>query len=163
LAYTPIFTYNGGANPPIDWPRLMVADTQEFDPDGITPGYVFSDQEIMAMTQIVMMQFQSAQFYSPPAGLNLPVTPVPWLRIAAGLLDCMVANKAKLASIKKILDVQLDSSDAAKFLAAQAKAYRDADDNAGAFMVIEQVNNDWSLYRRYWNQVQRQQGIGFAG
>jgi hypothetical protein len=86
---------------------------------------------------------------------------MPWYRIAAALLDCVASNKAKLASIKRILDVQLDSSDAAKFLQAQAKAYRDLDDNSGAFFIIEQVNNEWSLYQRYWNQVQRQQGVPF--
>lgn len=161
MSYVPIFTYSGGANPPIDYPRLMVSDTQEFLPDGVTSGYVFSDQEIAAMTVIQQLQFQSAQYYSPPAGSNLPTSPVPYLRIAAGLIDCMATNKAKLSSIKRILDVQLDSADAAKWLMAQAKAYRDADDNSGSFMIIEQVQNDWSLAQRYWNQVQRQQGGSF--
>jgi hypothetical protein len=140
----------------------MISDTQQYEPDGVTPGYVFADQEILAMAQIVSAPFQSGQFYSPPQGAYLPQGVVqPWFRIAAGLLDCMASNKAKLASIKKILDVQLDSSDAAKFLQAQAQAYRDADDNIGAFFIIEQVNNDWSLYQRYWNQTARQQGIPF--
>lgn len=156
------FSYQFGANPPIDYPRLMISDTQQFEPDGVTPGYVFADQEITSITQIVSAPFQSAQFYTPPQGQQLPQGVVmPWFRIAASLLDCMAANKAKLASIKRILDIQLDSSDAAKFLQAQAKAYRDLDDNSGAFFIIEQVNNEWTLYQRYWNQVQRQQGIPF--
>ena len=146
------FSYQFGANPPIDYLRIMISDTQEYLPDGVTPGYVFADQEIQAITQVVASPFQSAQFYSPPQGQYL---------IAASLLDCMAANKAKLASIKRILDVQLDSSDAAKFLQAQAKAYRDLDDSSGAFFVIEQVNNEWSLYSRYWAQVQRQQGVPY--
>ena len=86
---------------------------------------------------------------------------MPWRRIAATLLDCMAANKAKLASIKRILDVQLDSSDAAKWLQEQAKAYRDVDDNSGAIFIIEQVNNEWTLFQRYWNQCARQQGVGY--
>jgi len=156
------FSYQGGLNPPIDYPRMMISDTQQYEPDGVTPGYVFADQEIQAATQIVFSPFQSSQFYTPPQGQYLPQGVVmPWFRIAAQLLDCMAANKAKLASIKKILDVQLDSSDAAKFLQAQAKAYRDLDDNSGAIFIIEQVQNEWSLYSRYWKQVQRQQGIPF--
>lgn len=156
------FTYSGGANPPIDYPRLMVSDTNQYLSDGVTPGNVFWDQEILAIEQIVSSPFQSAQFYSPPQGQQLPQGVVmPWFRIAASLLDCMASNKAKLASIKRILDVQLDSSDAAKWLQAQAKAYRDVDDNSGAIFIIEQVNNEWSLCQRYWNQVARQQGIPY--
>lgn len=156
------FSYQFGANPPIDYPRLMVSDTQQYLPDGVTPGYVFADQEINAITIMVASPFQSAQFYTPPQGQYLPSGVVmPWFRIAASLLDCMASNKAKLASIKRILDVQLDSSDAAKFLQAQAKAYRDLDDNSGAFMIIEQCPNEWTLFSRYWAQVQRQQGVPY--
>jgi hypothetical protein len=156
------FSYNYGANPPIDYPRLMISDTNQYLPDGVTPGYVFADQEIQAITQVVASPFQSAQFYTPPQGQYLPQGVImPWYRIAAALLDCMAANKAKLASIKRILDVQLDASDAAKWLQEQAKAYRDMDDNCGAFFIIEQVNNEWTLSQRYWNQVARQQGIPY--
>lgn len=156
------FSYQFGANPPIDYLRIMISDTQEYLPDGVTLGYVFADQEIQAITQVVASPFQSAQFYSPPQGQYLPQGVVmPWYRIAASLLDCMAANKAKLASIKRILDVQLDSSDAAKFLQAQAKAYRDLDDSSGAFFVIEIVANEWALSQRYWNQVARQQGVPY--
>ena len=157
--YTGTFTYTGGANPPIDYPRLLISDTVQYAPDGITPVYVFSDEEIGAMTTIVTLPFQSAQFYSPPAGRTLPQSPTTYLRIAAGLLDCMAANKSKLASVKRILDVELDPASAAKWLRQMAQEYRDADDNSGAFMIIEQVNNDWTLTQRYWNQVQRQQGV----
>lgn len=162
MSYTPIFTFNGGANPPIDYPRIMVSDTQEFGPDGTTPVYIFSDQEIAAMTRIVALQFQSAQFYSPPAGLNLPTTPVNYLRVAAGLCDAMVCNAARLSAFARILDVTLAPGKAAEFLMAQANAYREADDNSGAFFIVEQVNNPWNLYQRYWNQIQRQQGMSFG-
>lgn len=150
-----------GTNPPIDYPRLLISDTVQFGKDGTTPIYVFSDQEIQAMTTIVTLNWQSAQFYTPPAGQQLPSTPIPYMRIAAGLLDCIAANKSKLASITRILDVELSPAVAAKMLREMAQEYRDVDDNSGAFMMIEQVNNDWSLIQRYWNQVQRQQGIGF--
>jgi len=158
MAYIPIFTYNGGENPAIDYPRLMISDTQEFAADGTTPAYVFSDQEIEAMTRIVALQFQSAQYFSPPAGRYLPNSPVSYLRIAAGLLDAMAANKAKLAGVIQILDVKLDPAKAAEWLRDLAKEYRQVDDESGAFFIIEQVNNGWTLEQRYWNQIQRQQG-----
>jgi hypothetical protein len=161
MSYTPTFTYNGGANPNPDWLRLMVSDTQQFGPDGVTPIYVFSDQEINSMILICQAQFQSSQFYSPPSGLILPSAPIPWLRVAAGLLDCMVANSAKLSAIASILDVKLAPGKAAEWLKQQAQAYRDADDNSGSFFIVEQVNNVWSLEQRYWKQVQRQQGLGY--
>ncbi len=72
----------------------------------------------------------------------------------------MAANKSKLSSIKRILDVELDPSKAAQWLRDLAKEYREVDDNSGAFMIIEQVNNEWSLIQRYWNEAARQ---GFGG
>lgn len=159
MAYTPTFTYEGGANPPIDYPRLLISDTQEFAADGTTPAYVFSDEEIAAMTQIVRLQFQSGMFFSPPAGQNLPDSPVSYLRIAAGLLDCMAANKAKLAGVVQLLDVKLAPDKAAQWLRDMARQYRDTDDNSGSFVIIEQVQNGWSLQQRYQNQIQRQQGV----
>ena len=162
MSYTPVFTFNGGATPIPDYPRIMIADTQEFLPDGVTPGYIFSDQEINAVIQIVASPFQSSQFYTPPQGQYLPQGVImPWYRIAAALLDCMVANKAKLASIKQILDVKLDSSDAANWLKQQAAAYRQVDDESGAIFIIEIVPNEWTLAQRYWNQVARAQGVPF--
>ena len=43
---------------------------------------------------------------------------------------------------------------------AQAQALRDADDNSGAIMIVEQVNNSFSFRDRYWKTVQRQSGGG---
>ena len=157
------FSYQGGLNPPIDYPRLMISDTNQFLPDGVTPGYVFADQEITAITNMLVLVNQSAQFYSPPISRQIPNSPVSYWRIAAALLDCMASNKAKLASITRILDVELDPSRAAKFLMAQAAEYRKLDDESGGIWIIEQVNNDWTLMDRYWKQVQRQQGVGFGG
>lgn len=162
MAYVPIFTYDPNGNLLIFYVRLLISDTVEFAPDGTTPIFVFSDQEIMGMSQIVSMQFQSAQFYTPPAGRNLPSRPVNYLRIAAQLIDSMATNAAKLAAITRILDVTLDPAKAAQWLREQAQQYRDTDDNSGSFMIIEQVNNQWALSQRYWNQIQRQQGQGFS-
>jgi hypothetical protein len=143
------FSYNFGANPAIDYPRLLIADT-------VDTGHVFEDSEILAATAIETATFQSAQRYSGPAGSALPSSPVPYRRIAATLLDALASNKARIAAIKQVLDVKLDASDAAIQLRAAAQALRDADDNSGSFMVIEQVNNSFSFADRWWKQIQRQ-------
>jgi hypothetical protein len=147
------FSYNfcNGTQNMIDFVRLLISDTQPVN-------YIFADQEIMGAYQIQMSQFQSAQFFSPPQGQNLPSSPVSYLRVAALLLDSLAANKARLASIKQLLDVKLDSSDASIQLRATAAEYRQVDDDAGAFFIIEQVNDEWSFRDRFWKQVQRQSG-----
>jgi hypothetical protein len=146
------FSYNLGANPPIDYPRLLMSDTQSVN-------HIFEDEEINALTIIVGQNFQSAQFYSGSQGANLPNSPVSYLRIAALGLDSLAANKSRLASIKQLLDVKLDSSDAAIQLRATAAEYREVDDNAGAFMIIEQVNDAFSFRDRFWKTVQRASAV----
>jgi hypothetical protein len=146
------FTYNLGANPAIDYPRLLMSDTQSVN-------HIFEDEEINALTTIVSLQFQSAQFYSGSQGKNLPTSPVSYLRVAALGLDSLAANKARLASVKQLLDVRLDSSDAAIQLRATAKEYRDVDDDSGAFMIIEQVNDAFSFRDRFWKTVQRNSAV----
>jgi len=144
-------------NPAIDYPRLLISDTQQFDPNG-NPIYIFEDQEITAMYNVVQANFQSSMFYTPPAGQNLPSSPISYLRVAAYLLNAVAANKARLASVKKLLDVQLDSSDASIQLRETAQQYLDMDDNAGAFAIIEMCNDYFSFRDRFWKQVQRQSG-----
>ena len=153
------FSYNFGANPPIDYPRLLCSDTVQNDPATGQRVYAFADQEIQAATQIEMQVWQSGQFFSPPAGvgaLNNP--PYPWRRIAATLLDALAANQARLQIIAKLLDVTINPK-AADAMRAQAAALREADDNSGAFIIIEQVNDVFSFRDRFWKQVQRQQGM----
>lgn len=145
-------------NPPIDYVRVLVADTNEFNADG-QQAYIFSDQEIQMLTQINASTFQSSMFYSGPAGQFVPPSPPDYYRIAALALDSIASNKARLSSIQQLLDVKLDPSKAAAALQAQAQAYRDVSDNAGAFAIIEQVNDYWSFADRFWKQVQRQQGV----
>lgn len=146
------FSYTLGANPAIDYVRLLISDTQSVN-------HIFEDEEITAATAIQGLTFQSSQFYSTNAGANLPTTPVSYLRIAALLLDALAANKSRLASVKQLLDVRLDSSDAAIQLRATAAEYRDVEDNSGAFMIIEQVNDIWSFQERFWKTVQRQSAV----
>lgn len=157
------FTYGPSQSPPtinpsIDYPRILMADTNEFDANG-NPVYIFSDQEIQMLTNINASTFQSSQFYSFTAGQFIPPSPPDYYRIAALGLDSIAANKSRLSSIMKLLDVQLDPSKAAAMLRAQAAEYRDLSDNAGSFAIIEQVNDYWSFSDRFWKQVQRQQGV----
>lgn len=150
LALTMAFTYNtcDGTNDPIDLVRMLIMDTQ-------VAGHIFEDTEILGAYRINTQQFQSSQFYSGAAGANLPSSPSSVLRTAAMLLDAIANNKARLASIKQLLDVRLDSSDAAIQLRAGAQQLRDLDDNSGAFFIIEQVNDIFSYQQRFWNTVQR--------
>ncbi len=154
------FSYQFGANPPIDFPRLLISDTVQNDANGQRV-YAFEDSEIMAATQIEMAVWMSPQFYTPPAGnANLGNTPTPWRRIAATLLDSLASNQARLTILVKLLDVTLNPK-ASSEMRAQAAALREADDNSGAFVIIEQVNDQFSFRDRFWKQVQRQQGGGF--
>ena len=148
------FSYQFGANPQIDYPRLLISDTQDV-------GHIYEDSEITMAYNIQAAQFQSSQFFSPPAGRNLPASPVSYLRVAALLLDALAANKSRLGSITQLLDVHLSPSVAAKSLRDQAAAYRQTDDDAGAFALIEQCSTTWAFQDRYWNQIQRQSGSGF--
>jgi hypothetical protein len=140
------------SNPPIDLPRLLVADTNAAKP-------IFQDEEINLATLAQQLQFQSSMFYSGAAGRNLPSSPVSYLRVAALLLDSLAANKGRLAGIQQMLDIKIDASKAAVALQAQAKVLRETDDNSGAFMIIEQCNDYFSFSDRFWKQVQRQSGV----
>ena len=154
------FSYNFGANPPIDYPRLLVSDTVENDPASGQRVYAFADSEITAVTQIEVSVWQSPQFFSPPGGTT-PLAnsnAIPWRRIAATLLDALAANQARLLILSKLLDVTFNPK-AADAMRAQAQALRDTDDNSGAFVIIEQVNDVFSFRDRFWKQVQRQQGM----
>lgn len=142
-------TYQYGANPSIDYPRLLIADTDTTNP-------IFQDSEITAAYSIVAAQYQSGMFYSGTTGANLPATPVSYLRVAALLLDALASNNSRLSGAVKILDVQLDIGKAAQAIRDQANSYRATDDDAGAFAIIEQVNNEWSFIDRFWKTVQRQ-------
>ena len=163
MAYVGTFTYQGGANPPIDWIRLLVSDTQQFSPvDGTTPIFAFWDEEIQSATAIEMAVWQSGMFWSGPAGVaSLPNQPTPWRRIAATLIDSLASNQARIAIISSQLDTKLNPG-AVKDMQAQAAALRLADDNSGAFVIVEQVNDWFSFVDRYWKTVQRQSG-GFPG
>ena len=131
--------------------RLLISDTQSV-------GHVFEDSEITMAYNIQASQFQSSQLWSGAQGANLPSSPVSYLRVAALLLDCLASNKARLAAVTRILDVELSPEVASKSLRDQAASYRQTDDDAGAFFIIEQVSDQWSFRDRFWKQIQRQTG-----
>jgi hypothetical protein len=138
----------------------LIADTQQFGPDGITPIFVFHDAEIQAFSAITSNVWQSSQFYGGTGGIaTLPNSPTNYYRIAAAMLFSLASNKARLASIKQILDVKLDSSDAAIQLRETAQSYIDLDENSGAFVVIETVSDTFSFRDRFFRQVQRQAAV----
>lgn len=157
------FSYQQGSNPPIDFPRMLIGDTVQFDQNQ-NQVYIFDDNEILSFEQIVLTPFQSGQFYSPnsgplgggTAGVGLPSPPIPYYRVAALMLNALASNQSRLAGVTKLLDVSLDIKGAAKALRDQAAVWLAMDDDSGAFVIIEQVNNEWSFAQRWWNQWQRQ-------
>jgi hypothetical protein len=163
LAMANDFTFGPSQSPPtinpqIDYVRGLIADTVEFDANG-NRIYIWSDTEIQMFTQMqAALGWQSTQFYSPPAGAFLPSSPVGYLRIAATMLNAQASNSAKFAIIVQLLDVKLDASKAAKAFQDTAQRYLDMDDNSGAVVIIEMVQDYFSFRDRFWKQVQRQSG-----
>lgn len=143
------FTYTEGANPTIDFVRLLIPDTD-------SSNFIFSDEEINAFYAIQASVFQSGMFFSGAQGRNLPYQPLSYLRVAALALDALANNKGRLGSVIQLLDVKLDPSKASQVLRDGAANYRQIDDDSGALMIIEQCNTDWSFRDRWWKQWQRQ-------
>lgn len=148
------FSYGMGTNPPIDIPRLLIADTVNNPP---TQSCIFQDQEILLVENVIVPGvWQSSMFWSASAGQpTLPTSPINYLRTAAYLLNSIASNKARLSSITQLLDVKLDPSKAAAALRAQAQSWIDIDNDSMAFVIIEQVNDSWSFVQRFWAQWQR--------
>lgn len=140
------------SNVTIYYIRILISDTNPLQP-------IFSDEEIMAAYGIQASMFQSSMFFSGPMGsITLPSTPVSYFRVAAILLDSMAAGQAFLSGVIALPDIKLNGAAAAKALQDKAQGYRDVEDNAGAFVILEQCKTDWQTRDRYWNQIQRQSG-----
>jgi hypothetical protein len=147
-----MFTYQFGSNPTIDYPRLLVGDTE-------CENHIFEDSEISAFYAIQAAQFQSGMRYSGSAGSNLPSTPVSYLRVAALMLDALASSRSRLLSVTKLLDVTLAADGSQKTAASlreQARQWREIDDNSGAFVIIEQCTTSFGFLQRFYSQVQRQ-------
>lgn len=152
------YTYDPLSPGPLDYVRFLIPDT-EFIPNVSPPRMIFSDQEIEMMFQIQKgSAFQSSQYFSGAQGRTLPSQPVSYYRVAAIALDTLANNKGKLGGILQLLDVKLQNvKDLVQALRDGADNYREQDDNAGSFVIIEQTNTDWSFRDRIWKQFQRQQ------
>lgn len=158
LFSTMAFTYQGGANPPIDYIRMLISDTVQTDVQG-NRVYAFEDSEIQAGYAIEQNVWMAPQFYSGVAGQAAETNPpVSYRRVAATMLDCLASNQARFQIISQILDVKVNQG-ASKEMRATAQALRDTEDNSGAFVIIEQVNDEWSFRDRFWKTVQREQGL----
>jgi hypothetical protein len=77
--------------------------------------------------------------------------------VAAGLLDALASNKARLGGALKVLDISLDSSKLAQALRDQAAALRAAEQNNGSFAVVEQVNDQFGARERLYKMLVRLQ------
>lgn len=144
------FTYTPEQLDTISLVRLLIPDTDSANP-------IFSDAEINAFIYINSQVWQTPMLFTPPIGTQtLPLPPQNYYRIAALAIDSIASSKARLSAITQLLDVKLSPDKAAKALRDQAQAYRDIDDNSGAFAIIEQVNGDFSYRDRWWKQVQRE-------
>lgn len=146
-----MFTYQFGANPRIDYVRLLIGDTQ-------CENHIFEDAEIESFHQINRLQFQSGMFYSGSMGKNLPDPPTSYLRAAAMALDAIAGSRSRMGGVTKLLDVTLDIGKVASSLRDQANQWREIDDNSGAFMIIEQCTTSWGFLQRFYSQIQRQVG-----
>ncbi len=146
------FSYGFGANPTIDYPRMLIGDTVE-------AGHIYEDSEINSAYAIQANVWQSSMFYSGSGGRTLPSTPVSYYRVAALLLDSLASNRARLGGVTKLLDVTLSLGAVAKSLHDQANCWRELDDNSGAFVMIEQTNTTFGFLDRFWKQVQRQNAL----
>lgn len=139
------FSYGAGANPTIDYVRLLVADTAAV-------GYIFEDSEIMAAYQIdavaVIGQGNSTTFTSYGTASAR--------RAAATLLDALAANKARLGNALKVLDIQIDTKSAAADLRAQARLLREVEMESGTFAIAEMINEPFGARERWWKQAMRQ-------
>jgi hypothetical protein len=139
------FSYNLGANPAIDYPRLLIADTDSTHP-------IFQDEEInsaSAIDAVVFFPAVQSGIAGPTTGTASP------RRTAATLLDALAANKARLSAALEVLDIKLDASKAAKALQDQAKALRDTEMNSGAFGIAELYLDQFTGRQRIWKQLLR--------
>ena len=159
------YTYRNcdGSQNSIDFVRVLIPDTGG-NASLPNSGFIFSDQEIAAFTNINQLQgWQSSMFWSGQAGAFLPSYPSNYFRAAALALNSLAGNQARLLAIAQLLDVKMQNvQQVVAAIQATAQRYLDMDDNSGAFAIAEQVQTTWNFIDRYWSQVQRQSG-GFTG
>lgn len=144
------FSYQSGANPPIDGPRFFASDTQQFKPDGVTRAYIFEDQEIQMVTNMV------APFAI--TGKGTFVGQASPRMVAAALIESLAGNKARLGGALQVLDIKLDLAAASKALLGVAKQMRDAENSDGSFAITEIGWNEPARRQRLWAMIERLAG-----
>jgi hypothetical protein len=138
------FSYQFGANPQIDYPRLMVGDTDSTKP-------IFDDLEILSAYQID----QAVCFPAVSTLVSQTWGTPSYRRAAAVLLDALAANKARLSAALEVLDIKIDAGKAAIQLRASAQQLRDTEADSGIFAIAEQYNDQFSGRERIWKQLLR--------
>ena len=147
------WTYNPGNPGPVDYVRFLIADTDILHP-------IMQDEEINNALFLTSTQglYQNSALYA-TGQITTPTVQVysVWYA-AAACLDAMASNKSYLASVQQLLDVRLDASKAAAALRAQAKEYRQREDDAAHFCIIEQITTAFQARERWWAQLLRVEG-----
>lgn len=135
--------------------RFLVADT---DPSN----QIFEDDELEMCLQFESSQglYISGQAAVTAAPVANPIVPQVYsvYRAAAMALDGLAANSARLSSVTKLLDVELDTGKASADLKSQAKNYREIESRRGHFAIAEMVVNDFTARERIFKVWQRQYG-----
>lgn len=141
-------TYQNGANPTIDYVRLLIPDTD-------VANAIFSDQEIMAAYAINTF----GVFVSPGSGgVSIPVLGTPSYRwVAATLQDVLAGNASRLGGMLQALDIKTDTRQVAADLRASAESLREIERNSGAFGIAEMCNDSFSTRQRFFKQILRLQ------
>lgn len=119
------FTYNPATD--LGKVRLLIMDTVDL-------GHTFEDDELQALLDL---EDQSIRY------------------AAADALVSLSANKSRLAQKIKVLDIDVDTRDAAKSLLDLAEKLRDQEDNSGSFEIAELVTNHFTERERIYKQWQR--------
>jgi len=143
-----MFTYDFSNSPRLANVRLLIGDT-------VGDGHIWEDEEIYAAYAIQSSAWQSSMLYSNGSGATLPSVPASPYRVAALLLDSLASNKARLGAIRQMLGTTFDFAVVAKTLHEQAAAWREVEDNCGAFAIIEQTHTTFAFRDRYFKEIQR--------
>lgn len=130
--------------------RLLVSDTD-------AGNYVWEDAEVDAVIamQLASTLYVSAQLQALASQSQPGVSIGSLYRAAALLLDSLAANRARLSSVKKLLDVELSPVEAAKTLRETAKNYREIADESGEFAIAEMISDPFGARERMTKQIER--------
>lgn len=147
------WSYNPTNPGPVDYVRLLIADTDSTHP-------IMQNEEITNALFLTSTQglYQNSMNFATGAVATSSVQVYSYWYAAALCLDSMAANKSYLGAVEQLLDVKLDATKAADALRKTAKEYRDREDSAGHFAIVEQVQTNFQARERWWKQLLRIEG-----